>query len=154
MTKDIDYGSVNLKQFFYMKKIKEVASLRRILRSKFLLSIEVVLLVLISMALGREIVQRYTIEREIAQLKSEFEELEKNNVDLEQLISYFKSDTFKEEEARTKLGLKLEGESIVLLPEASEEVEYSSNDENEMFSSKTTNNPKRWLTHFFGIKDS
>ncbi|MFC1688016.1 septum formation initiator family protein [Patescibacteria group bacterium] len=137
-----------------MKKIRQEASFRRLLRSKLLLSIEVVLLVLISMALGREIVQRYTIEREIAQLKSEFEELEQKNVDLEQLIGYFKSETFKEEEARTKLGLKLEGESVVLLPESSQEVELSSNDEKATTTDQTTNNPKKWLKHFFGIKDS
>ena len=42
--------------------------------------------------------------------------LEKQNIELEQLLAYLKSPTYLEEEARLKLGLKKSGESVISIP--------------------------------------
>jgi len=134
-----------------MPKQKSEAGIRRIFRSKLLLSVEVLVLILMSVALGREVLLRYTIEREIAQLKAEFQELEQKNINLDQLISYFQSETFQEEEARTKLGLQKEGESVVILPQqTSEEVILSSNNGDLRSTTEAKRNPTKWWQYFFG----
>ncbi len=123
------------------------AVVRRLLRSKLVLGVEAVILILIAIALTKQVTQRYAIDRDVARLKQEYQELEKSKGDLEQLIAYFQTDEFKEEEARTKLGLSRPGESVVVLPGTSIEVQRTNQDGQSVSS---TDNPHRWWSLFFG----
>ena len=137
------------------RRIHDEAVLHRLLRSKLLLSVELLFLVLIGVALGKELVQKYTIEREINQLKEEYANLEKQKVDLEQLVTYFQTDSFQEEEARTKLGLIKPGENVIILPQQnSEDRTASSLTTDESVSLSQSSNPQRWWSFFFRTKNS
>ncbi|MFA6908442.1 MAG: septum formation initiator family protein [Patescibacteria group bacterium] len=138
------------------RRIHDEAVLHRLLRSKLLLSVELLFLVLIGVALGKELVQKYTIEREINQLKEEYANLEKQKVDLEQLVTYFQTDSFQEEEARTKLGLIKPGENVIILPQQNGEdrAASSSSTTDESVSLSQSSNPQRWWSFFFRTKNS
>lgn len=129
-------------------------------QSKFVLVFEVLVLVLISAALTKEMVRRYQIRSEIERLQSDVARLEKSNKDLNSLISQLNSESYKEEQARLKLGLQKPGESVVIVLGESTEGSSSfsgqtvaTQQESEATQEKTSN-PQRWWNYFFsGEKD-
>jgi cell division protein FtsB len=66
--------------------------------------------------LGRSIWINYQLNKETEKLNLEIEEAKIQNQNLENLILYYKSDSFREVEARKKLGLKKPGETVVAVP--------------------------------------
>lgn len=75
-------------------------------------------IVVLGVALTKEIIRKIQIHRQIEALETEIASLETHNSELNQLIQYFNSSSFQEKEARTKLGLSAVGETMVVLPEA------------------------------------
>ena len=55
----------------------------------------------------------YQASQKIGDLKRQFIVLEQKKLSLEALIAYYQTDTFRELEARKKLGLKMPGEKVV-----------------------------------------
>ncbi len=55
------------------------------------------------------------IDREIASMKAEVERLERHNADLEDRISYFSSDAYRERVAKERLGYRRSDEKVVLV---------------------------------------
>ena len=66
--------------------------------------------------LGRSIYLNYELKKQAEDIKSEIASVENKNKNLENLILYYKSDSFREVEARKKLDLKKPGEKVVILP--------------------------------------
>jgi cell division protein FtsB len=126
-------------------------SLIKVLESKIFISLGLIVLVFISIALGREIAHRNQIRNQIESLKSEISSLEQKNIELGSLIEYLKTPSFKEKEARTRLGLQKPGESVISVPEEEINEENSNlNIENSTNNSKIANtNPKKWWSYFF-----
>lgn len=89
---------------------------KNIFRSKLFLVGGVIILVFISISLVKEVLRRTEINQEIGQLEKEVGDLEERNAELADLIEYLNSTSWQEKEARTKLNLKAEGESIVITP--------------------------------------
>lgn len=122
----------------------------RALHSRSLLVVEVILLVLVGVALGKEVVIRYSIQREISQLQKQYQDLQGSNVEIGSVISYLESDTYAEEQARSKLGLKKEGESVILLPQDTQIAEQSSSQSaTESATQDAQSNTTRWWDYFF-----
>jgi len=74
------------------------------------------LVIYVFVILGRAIWLNWSLKKEIDQIKQEITFLENQNHDLENLIVYYQSDSFKELEARAKLGLQKPGETVVSIP--------------------------------------
>ena len=91
---------------------------KRLLISKPVLILEVLVLGYFAFNVGQEMFKRHNIEAEISHLENEINKLEKDKNDLNDLLSYVQTDAFVEQEAREKLNLAKEGESLVLVPEA------------------------------------
>lgn len=129
-------------------------SFRRFFRSKMMLVFEVLLLVIVSVALAREVVRRYQIQGEIRKLEGEAAQLERQKAELGNLISYLGSDTFKEEQARLKLGLQKPGESVVAVLGESTAATATEPTAATATTEKTTTmtNPQRWWNYFITIK--
>lgn len=68
-------------------------------------------------ATGEALWQNYRTNQEIAQLRIEITTLERENVQIKNLIAYLKTESFREKEARRKLGYKKPGEQVVALPQ-------------------------------------
>lgn len=69
--------------------------------------------------LGRAVWQNWDLKHSIWKLNEQIATLEQQKNDLENLNLYYSSDSFKELEARKRLGLKKPGEKLVILPAAS-----------------------------------
>lgn len=121
----------------------------RILTSKLLFVVMLVILAFIVFALSKEILRRHQIDEEIKSMEEEVEGLEKENTELSGLLDYYNTQTFKEKEARKRLGLRKDGEKAVALPTTKknpvEELETSEEQKGEELS-----NFQRWWDYFFG----
>lgn len=69
--------------------------------------------------MGRAIWQNWQLRHYIWQLNEQVVTLEKQKKDLENLNLYYRSDSFRELEARKRLNLKKPGEKVVILPVSS-----------------------------------
>ena len=112
------------------------------------------MMIFTSFGLGKELVRRQKINKEINQVKKEIESFEKKNKELGQLIEYLNTDSFKEIQARQNLGYRKEGERVVSI----ESGENSLNQENEASfqtpSEEDISNLRRWWNHFFITKET
>lgn len=125
---------------------------KRLFRSKILIVLEIVVLVVFSSALAKEIIRQHQVEGEIEKLQEELAQLEHNNIELSDLIDYFDSSAFKEEQARLKLGLQKPGESVIAVlgdstedgRKEAESVALARGGEEENLS-----NPQRWWNYYF-----
>lgn len=114
-----------------------------------------IILIPISLALFSGIFQnlyyRFNIQKDLNELNAEIANLNKQKEDLTKLIDYYKNQSNLEKEARVRLNLKKEGESVVIiLPQAT-----STNESGESISGSVENfenlpNYKQWWYYFFG----
>ena len=115
-----------------------------LLFSKFFLIFCVVIFLVVLFYLAKGTVRSYKVNLEITDLENEINYLAKQNQDLGQLISYLKSDTFIEQEAKLKLGLKKPGENLVVMPQLDD-----AQTENNVSANKETTNSAKWWAYFF-----
>ncbi|MDD5032291.1 MAG: septum formation initiator family protein [Patescibacteria group bacterium] len=116
---------------------------------KFLALVGLILVILISFPLARNVSKRYYLSKEIKELDKEISDFESKNKDLKELIAYLESEQFVEEKARLNLGLKKEGEKVAVIKDdisttTAFDLEAESGDNRENFS-----NPRRWCDYFF-----
>lgn len=126
---------------------------KKIFFSGFFIPLVIILLAILGNALFKKYNENQAINSDLERLKNEIESLEKNNQDLDHLLEYFSSNFFMEKEAREKLGLKKEGEKVVIVDTGrnypGEEVglrevkKSSANPKAEEFL------PKKWWDYFF-----
>lgn len=133
-------------------------NIKRLFIAKPVLILETLVLLFFAFNVGKEMYKRHTIAVQIKQLEEEIGRLDKNKNDLNSLLSYVKTDSFIEKEAREKLNLAKEGESLVLFPDgdvAGTQAEKIS--ENTVLEStpipltqpKTKSNLVKWWQYFF-----
>lgn len=89
-----------------------------------------IILVLISIPLYKNIKKQISINNEIGTLKNEIKNLEGKNTELKGLISYLNSDEFAEEQARLNLNYKKKGEQVLVIKNKGEEEEKPEGSEN------------------------
>lgn len=123
--------------------------MERILESKLFLLFKkgfiylVVIYVLIM--LGRSIWVNWSLKNEVDHMKNDIIELELENKNLENLIVYYQSDSFKELEARDVLGLQLPDEKVVIVPvKKFNDYQAKTNQEREILNIKKEVTPN-WL---------
>lgn len=95
--------------------------------------------------LSRDILRLLKAGERIEQSQVQVEELEKEHSELKEMKEYYQSEEFIEEQARNKLNLAQEGETIVILPPNVEELVGWKEEE----KSPEIPNWKRWLKLFF-----
>lgn len=136
-----------------MKKQKNTSLLSRVMRARSTIVVEIVVLVIIGVALAKEVVHKHRIERDIAELQAKADSLQNKNSNLQTLITYFESDTFTEEQARLQLGMQRPGESVVTVLGVETDQPSTAGVEalamHNVNASSMENNPQRWWNHFF-----
>ena len=131
-------------------KYREKMSPKRFFSSKLFLLLALVLLILIVLAVGKGILRRYQVNREIKALEVEIAKLENNNQELGELIEYLNTDFFAEQEARLKLGLSKEGENVIVVPDNDSSIVSLDIFSNKEYNEKASSNPLKWWQYFFG----
>ncbi|MFC1651919.1 septum formation initiator family protein [Patescibacteria group bacterium] len=95
-------------------------------------------------SLSKVVWRNYQIEKETQDLKEEIGVLEEENQHLLNLIVYFKTDVYKEKEARKRLGYKKPGEEVILVPSVKDKT-----DPDKDFETGPGSNWKLWWDFFF-----
>ena len=95
--------------------------------------------------LSRDILRLLKAGERIEQAQFRVKELERENIELQELEEYYQSEEFIEEQARNKLNLAQEGETVVILPPNVEELVGWQEEE----KLPEIPNWKRWFKLFF-----
>lgn len=103
--------------------------------------------------LGRSVWQNYQTTMKIKQLQSEISQLEQEKERLTNLIIYEQTDSFKELEARKRLGAKRPGEKVMIVSTQPPADQKTANPNFELGAGvlkDETPNYSRWLQFIFG----
>ena len=101
-------------------------------------------------AIAREVVHGYRVRQQVASLQTQANTEEQRQKQLQDLLDYLASPTFQERQARLNLGLKKDGERVIIVPPSQNAGSESSNTEVSGNSSPF----ESWWQYFFGKKSS
>ncbi len=103
--------------------------------------------------------QKRAIDREVAELEQQVNDLEHKNSSLKQVLDYMQSDQFVEAEARTKLNYKKPGEEVAVIQGRPEDENINSSTTDvfalpsappaEPTEARLTGNLGNWIKYFF-----
>lgn len=114
-----------------------------------------VLFLLVAVSFTKELMRSYQIRKEIERLREDILTLQGQNTQMTDFVEYLKTDAYFEEQARLKLGLKADGEKLLVLTDTPEIV-VSGKDAAPRSVAKSNaapsaaTNPQRWFRYFFG----
>ncbi len=111
------------------------------------------IIIYILFLLGKTVWQNYGINQEIAKSAEETKQLQEENKRLENLIEYYQSSSYKEQEARLKLGYQKPDEKVFIVPKSQEEEKREEKEEAENTKKKNglalKPNYLKWWEFFF-----
>lgn len=125
--------------------------LKKIFSSRAALFLALLAFIWLSLVLVKAFYKKNQLDREIGALKQEIEKLDSQGQELNQLLAYFNSESYLEKEAKDKLNLKKEGESVVMVQGAlsAETVPADGAQAPAAAPAATENNLIRWWNFFF-----
>lgn len=128
-------------------KRKKKSFVNRIFSFRLFFLAGVLIVVFLVVNLGKEYYRERQIQKEIDSLKNEIESFEKDNYKLSRLAELYKTNEWKETEARKKLNMKKEGENLVIItePDDSSGKVLSA----EIGSNEDLLNYMKWWNYFF-----
>lgn len=80
--------------------------------------------------LGKTVWQNYQVNKSIRNLQNEINQLAEDNKNLQNQIQYYQSTTYKEEQARLKLGYQKPGEKVFVVVSAQSQPVSEKNNQN------------------------
>ena len=116
---------------------------RRLLLSKPLVILIIILMAFIASLEYKQIQKRSKYNKEIAELQKQEQELVAENEALQKSLEYFNNEGFKEQIARRQLNLKKEGEIVVNFPSSTQTAPQQQD------SAPPVSNPQKWWNYFF-----
>ncbi|MFA5270461.1 MAG: septum formation initiator family protein [Patescibacteria group bacterium] len=125
---------------------------QRKLRSQILTAIFAVIFIYMAVGTIEALWQNYAINKEIAKLRAEIVQLQDEGRQLKYLIAYLGTESFKEREARRKLGYKKPGEQVLALPNSILEdlTPGQANGDTDSEQKPELSNPQKWQEFIFG----
>jgi len=125
--------------------------IKSVLKNKLFLVGGIMILAFVLIRLGQTWNRGREIKSEIITLQEQTQSLEKENLELTELINYLNSVAYIEEKARVDLGLKKEGEKLVIV--SSQNLKGGSAQaitaEGAETPAEAGSNIKKWWQHFF-----
>ncbi|TSC96309.1 MAG: Uncharacterized protein Athens101410_23 [Parcubacteria group bacterium Athens1014_10] len=127
--------------------MKRKNNISKFIFSKFSFIFLLFFLIVLIGATSKITAKRYKINKEIYNLKKEANDLDVQNKELTKMIEYLDTLSFKEKEARLKLGLQKEGEKTIIITSPYSELKSKELkiEEKELVRS----NILKWWEYFF-----
>jgi cell division protein FtsB len=125
------------------------------LRWPFLFAASGALFLLAGASTVRESYREWKVDQEIHQMQTEVERLEGRKLTLVELIRRLDSPDAMDKEARTRLGLRQQGERVIILRGAEDPATWQETGEDlvsdpQTFADERTN-ARRWFDYFFPV---
>jgi len=133
------------------RRKKKNIFLKLFLNQYLLVVLVLILLLLISIPLARNVSKKYEIDSEVSNLENEIVGLQKKNLELEKLINNYESPDFVEEIARLNLGLKKEGEEVLVVKKNDDRIKTDNvllNNKIKFAGDVKESNSSKWLRYF------
>lgn len=142
-----------------MSLVKSHSGFSRLLSSRTFLIVNLVILAFLFFSFGREFARNYIVRQEIADLTAEKKSLEAENIELSKFMSSVQTETYIEQEGRTKLGLAKPGEKVVIFSNYDSGKLSNNNLDMDMLAASelpvvdlsTIANSSKWWYYFFDI---
>ncbi|MFH1427499.1 MAG: septum formation initiator family protein [Patescibacteria group bacterium] len=128
---------------------------RIVYNKKFITLIGFLIIIIISLPLIKNLNKNHQVSIELKELEQEINQIESKNKDFRELISYLESEQAIEEKARLNLGLKKEGEEVVIINEKTGMIDpvtgeiIEINETNNELDLDEMVNYKKWFYYFF-----
>ena len=124
----------------------------KILSFKLSIFFSIIIIALLSIEIGREYYLEHQIQKEINSLQKEIDHFEKNNYKLSLLAEYYKTEEYKELEARKRLNMKKDGENVVIIRQLDSDFDGALADQDDR--NKNIPNYVKWWNYFFATKQA
>lgn len=108
-------------------------------------AIGVIIILYLTVRLAQTITHNYALDAERQNLKNEIALLSDQRDELTYNIQYFRTESFQEREARSKLGLQKPGENVIVLPQKSSTPAPVADTVVTKSNQKTSSNFDRWM---------
>ena len=100
---------------------------------------------------GKLVYENFHVHENTTRLSNEVDDLKQHNLELEDLLAYYKTDSYKEKEARARLNYQKPGERLVVVPiPAGQDISSDLTVGPETKSATQESNPSQWWQFFFG----
>ena len=128
--------------------------LKKFFGSRAVLFLLLLAFVWLSLVLVKAFYKKRQLDQEIGSLKGEIDKMDKKGQELNQLLGYFNSQSYLEKEAKDKLNLKKEGESVVMVQDTSGGAALGENNDGSSVEATISapveeNNLVKWWRFFF-----
>jgi cell division protein FtsB len=112
------------------------------------------LLVLLYLVVGsvRLIIDNYRVHQAADRLDVELAGIEQHNLELRNLLAYYRTDSYKEKEARARFNYQKPGERVVAVPLPVDEEPTITQTGPETKAATPPSNPEQWVEYFFEHK--
>jgi cell division protein FtsB len=126
-------------------------------RSRWVVFVCAAVCFLVTVSFAKELLRSYRINQEIEELHAAIDDLQHHNQKTSSFVEYLKTDAYFQEQARLKLGLKEQGEKVVVLT-PSDAPPNATAPRSPLFNDVLSDNqrpggnPNHWLVYFFGTK--
>ena len=121
----------------------------RITLGRLLIIVVVTIVLLITIAVVRTIVERHRLDDELTALHQEIEQLKVEQNNFLSALDMYQSDYYIEQAARLKLDLKKDGEKVVVV-KLEMPTNNLNNENNSINKSSGQSNLHNWWQYFFG----
>lgn len=121
------------------------------LSSRVITVIFFVVIIYAAFGLAKVTWQNYKVNQQIISLKDSIKKADEENFNLKSKIEYYKTDSFRERQAREKLNLQKPGEIVIVIPTSPQVEEIKKAEENKVAEKPTLrSNFQKWQDYFFG----
>ena len=119
--------------------------------SKVILIPAIVIIILVLVAVTRETYKKNQIQAEIDSLQEKAKQISKENLEIQEKISYFESREYQEKEAKDKLGLQNPDENVVIIKPGIAKETVAEEKTPVVVPEEEQNifNPIKWWRYFF-----
>jgi cell division protein FtsB len=122
-----------------------LSNLKKIVRNKTFIFFALFFLVFFGYLEGKHLKSRFAVQKEISALSKQADQLQKNKQDLEGLIAYYKTSSYKERALREQLSEQKDGEVVYSFTDQSAQATQAATTDQQ----KDESNVKKWWDYFF-----
>ena len=124
------------------------------LSSRWVTIIAFIIIVYAAFGLVKITWQNYQVNQKISSLQDEIKKSDEENFELKNKIDYYKTDAYKERQAREELNLQKPGEIVIVIPNNSQNEVNTKKKEETKTNEKSDyrSNIQKWREYFFGNK--